>query len=92
MDILQLFISYISRNNLFIFFVLQKDPSGEKFIALAVAGGGGGMSFKVGSNAIKANGGLTQGGSGYSAITPPDGPGKIKTPTRTLIRIPLLSF
>ena len=53
---------------------LQKDAAGN-FVALAVAGGGGGMSFKVGSNAIKANGGLIQGGSGLSAATPYDGPG-----------------
>ena len=53
---------------------MQKDSAGN-FVALAVAGGGGGMSFKVGSNAIKAKGGLIQGGSGLSAATPYDGPG-----------------
>ena len=35
------------------------------------------MSFRVGSNAVKANGGLTVGGSGMSAATPPSGPGEI---------------
>ena len=56
---------------------MQKDSSGDNFIPLVIAGGGGGMSFRVGSNAIKANGGLTAGGNGMSAATPPNGPGEI---------------
>lgn len=54
--------------------MLQKDENGE-FVALIIAGGGGGKSYDTGHEAIRADGGLSPPGTGTDAYTPSDGPG-----------------
>ena len=58
----------------FIYF-LQKDPDTGEFVALIIAGGGGGKSYYMGHEPIRADGGLSPPGSGQNAFTPSDGPG-----------------
>ena len=55
---------------------LQIDEETDELIPLIIAGGGGGKAFQLGHDPIKADGGLSIAGSGYSAATPLNGPGK----------------
>ena len=55
----------------------QYDPATKNITMLIIAGGGGGKSYHLGYDSIRANGGLSIGGPGISSVSPRSGPGKI---------------
>ncbi len=70
---------WLTRGCLKFVLLFQRDETGELFPLVVAGGGGGGKSFKsdTDTDPIKADGGLIKGGSGLSAVTPDQGPGRL---------------
>ena len=71
-----------------IFYNFQKDEDTGELVPLIIAGGGGGKSFQLGKDPVKADGGISVTGSGHSAFTPLHGPGEWNTYSVDFIELP----